>query len=48
MDPSGRHPVAAGTGRPLGLASRYVAEGRADELTALRPRLSEFLLRVFS
>lgn len=32
----------------LGLASRYVAEGKADELMALQPRLSAFLLRVWS
>lgn len=32
----------------LGLASRYVAEGKADELIALQPRLSAFLLRVWS
>lgn len=32
----------------LGLASRYVAEGRADELGSLQPRLSAFLVRVWS
>ena len=32
----------------LGLASRYVAEGRADELASLQPRLSLFLRRVWS
>lgn len=32
----------------LGLASRYVAEGRADELASLQPRLSAFLVRVWS
>ncbi len=32
----------------LGLASRYVAEGKADELMALHGRLSAFLLRVWS
>lgn len=32
----------------LGLASRYVAEGKADELVALQPRLSAFLLRIWS
>ena len=32
----------------LGLASRYVAEGRADELSALRPQLSAFLVRTLS
>ncbi len=32
----------------LGLASRYVAEGKADDLTALQPRLSAFLLTVWS
>lgn len=32
----------------LGLASRYVAEGKADELVALQPGLSAFLLRVWS
>jgi len=32
----------------LGLASRYVAEGRADELASLQPRLSAFLRRVWS
>ena len=32
----------------LGLASRWVAEGKADELMALQPRLSAFLLRVWS
>ena len=32
----------------LGLASRYVAEGRAEELASLQPRLSLFLRRVWS
>ncbi|MEB2346444.1 MAG: helix-turn-helix domain containing protein [Deltaproteobacteria bacterium] len=32
----------------LGLASRYVAEGRADELASLQPRLSAFLRRVWA
>jgi len=32
----------------LGLASRYVAEGRVDELASLQPRLSAFLVRVWS
>jgi AcrR family transcriptional regulator len=32
----------------LGLASRYVAEGRADELASLKPRLGAFLVRVWS
>jgi len=32
----------------LGLASRYVGEGRAEELTALQPRLRRFLLHNWS
>jgi len=32
----------------LGLVSRYVAEGRAEELASLQPRLSLFLRRVWS
>jgi AcrR family transcriptional regulator len=32
----------------LDLASRFVAEGRVDELATLRPRLTEFLVRVWS
>jgi len=32
----------------LGIASRYLAEGRAEELASLRPRLRDFLLRVWS
>jgi AcrR family transcriptional regulator len=32
----------------LGLASRHLAEGRADELASLRPRLRDFLVRVWS
>jgi AcrR family transcriptional regulator len=32
----------------LGLASRYLAEGRAEELRSLRPRLRTFLVRVWS
>ena len=32
----------------LGLASRYVAEGRVDELASLQPRLSAFLVRAWS
>lgn len=32
----------------VGLASRYVADGKADELAALKPRLSAFLVRVLS
>jgi AcrR family transcriptional regulator len=32
----------------LGIASRYVAEGRVDELATLQPRLSAFLVRVWS
>jgi AcrR family transcriptional regulator len=32
----------------LGLASRYLADGRADELASLRPGLRDFLVRVWS
>lgn len=32
----------------LGLASRYVADGKADELASLKPRLTSFLVRVLS
>lgn len=32
----------------LGIASRYVAEGRVDELTSLQPRLTAFLVHAWS